>query len=217
MMEILYLERQILVWNKPAGVETQDEEALELLREEIKSREGRSGTPYIHTIHRLDQPTSGIVVLARSSKSLSKLQGFLRERKAEKFYLAWVQGELQKEGRFVDHLVHGSHQAKLDEDGKESSLNYKVLETEKGKSLVLIELETGRYHQIRIQFASRGHPIIGDVKYGGNKWKGEGIALHHYAFKIPHPAREEVLQFQVMPPPSFGEIPGWLKEPFQGF
>ena len=216
-MEIIHLERQVLVWNKPAGVETQDEEALQLLREEINAREGRTGTPYIHTIHRLDQPTSGIVVLARSSKALSKLQASLRERKAEKFYLAWIEGEIEEEGRFVDHLVHASHHAKLDDDGKASSLNYRVIQREKGKSLVLIELETGRYHQIRIQFSSRGHSILGDVKYGAKKWKGEGIALHHYFFKVPHPAREEVLQFQVIPPASFGKLPEWLKEPFQGF
>ncbi len=201
---ILYLERQLFVWNKPAGIETQDEEALQELRDEINRLEGRIGTPFIHPIHRLDQPTSGIVVFARSSKALSRLQESLRDRKCEKRYLAWVEGDVKEEKRLVDKLKHASHHAKIDEEGKESALSYEVLKREKGNSLLLITLETGRYHQIRLQLSSRGHPILGDVKYGAKKnTKCEGIFLHHTFFSIPHPITGEFLQFTIEPPTYF--------------
>jgi len=201
---IIYLERQLFVWNKPAGIETQDERALQELRDEINAKEGRTGTPFIHPIHRLDQPTSGIVVFARSSKALSRLQASLRERKCEKRYLAWVEGEIKEEKRLVDKLAHASHHAKLSESGKESALSYEVVKQEKGKTLLLITLETGRYHQIRLQLASRGHPIVGDVKYGGKKTtQCDGIFLHHTYFSIPHPISGELLEFTVEPPPYF--------------
>ncbi len=198
---ILYLERQLFVWDKPAGVETQDEMALKQLQEEINAREGRTGTPFIHPIHRLDQPTSGIVVFARSSKALSRLQASLRERNCEKRYLAWIEGEIKEEKRLVDKIAHASHHAKLDQEGKESSLNYKIVQKERDRTLLLITLETGRYHQIRLQLASRGHPIVGDVKYGAKKSNlSPGILLHHTYFSIPHPITQEKLEFRSEPP-----------------
>jgi 23S rRNA pseudouridine1911/1915/1917 synthase len=200
-MDILHLERQILVWNKPAGIETQDERAHYALCQEINKREDRTGTPFLHPIHRLDQPTSGIVVFARSSKALSRLQESLRERNVKKTYLAWVEGTLQGEGKLSDTLKHASHQAIVDSEGKSSHLYFKVLENQNKRTLLLIQLMTGRYHQIRLQFSSRGHPIIGDTKYGARP--APRLLLHHYAFTIPHPITSAALSFKAPPGAEF--------------
>lgn len=197
---ILYEDNHIVVVDKPRGLLTQasgtDRDNLEdLLKEEIRIRDNKPGNVFLHAVFRLDKPVSGIVLFAKTSKALSRLQQTQREKKAEKKYLALVEGRLAKDkGRLEHKLVHDSYRAKVSPEGKLAKLRYQVVEADERQSLLQITLETGRYHQIRVQLATIGHPIVGDHKYGSSVDFEDGmIALHHETLKIAHPITGEIL------------------------
>lgn len=206
MVEVLFEDNHLLVLSKPANLATQPAKGHHDSLEDrakiyLKAKYKKPGNVYLHAIHRLDTPVSGIVVFAKTSKALSRLQESMRTGKTKKVYTAWVEGVLTEErGVLEDWLIHGDFRAlrgKEGEDGaKRSILVYRVKKKEKEKTLVEIELKTGRYHQIRAQFGLRGHPIWGDVKYGSClPYLKAGIALHHSFFSIPHPVTGEVVIF----------------------
>lgn len=205
MVEVVFEDNHLLVVVKPANLATQPAKGHSDSLEErakawIKSKYQKPGNVYLHAIHRLDTPVSGIVVFAKTSKSLSRLQVSVREGKTKKIYKAWVEGVLEDGGVLEDWLIHGDYKAlkgkKGGEGAKKCLLTYSVVKREKDKTLVEIELKTGRYHQIRAQFALRGHPIWGDVKYGSKlPYPEAGIALHHSSFSIPHPISGEMQVF----------------------
>lgn len=188
-MKVLYLDNHLLIVEKPAGVATQPD-----LEEEgklyLKEKFNKPGNVFLHAVHRLDKPVSGIVILARTSKALSRLNQLQRERKIVKKYEALIEGRLkQKEGRLTHLLAHGSGKALVGE-GKEAILDYRVLSESEGITHVEISLVTGRYHQIRAQFGANGTPILGDYKYGAKK-KADRLYLHHSRSSFPHPVKEE--------------------------
>ncbi|GAB5411116.1 MAG: pseudouridine synthase [Chlamydiales bacterium] len=199
---VLYLDNHLLIVNKPAGLLTQPTDCSSDSLEErakayIKERFEKPGAVYLHAVHRLDRPVSGIVLFARTSKALSRLQEQQRNREIQKVYFALVDQEPKKKSGELKHkLLHGSHKAEVCERGKEAILRYKVV----GKNLLRIELVTGRYHQIRAQLAAIGSPIVGDKKYGSHMSCPEGqIALHHGEMVFVHPTTKKEINISKQP------------------
>ncbi len=201
-MNVIYSDNHLLAAIKPAGIATQPHEGssdnfLDRAKEWVKKKYNKPGKVFLEPIHRLDKPVSGIVLFARTSKALSRLQEMMRQQALRKVYYAWVEtGELEPQGTLEHYLVHGEHRAHTvpasHPEAKLARLHYTTLEENRGKSLVEIVLETGRYHQIRAQFSAVGSPVVGDVKYGSaQQWRKEGIALHHAKLEFSHPVTKE--------------------------
>lgn len=206
MIKVLYEDNHLLVVDKPAGLLTQpsgtDEDSLESqCKQWIKERDNKPGNVYLHAVHRLDKPVSGIVVFAKTSKALSRLNESIREQKVKKWYTAMTElAPETDEGTLQHYLTHDEHRASVekirDKTAKLAILHYRVLELKKEGTILEIRLETGRYHQIRAQLAEAGCSIIGDKKYGAcSNYLPDAIALHHHRFEIPHPVSGEILQF----------------------
>ena len=211
-MHILFEDNHLLVLNKPCGMVTQDteghSESLELnAKQYIKKASDKPGNVYLHAVHRLDTPTSGIVLFAKTSKALSRLQESLSNNLFEKSYVALVQGKLSRPSAKLEHwLIHGEKQAvvsnKNEKEAKQCLLSYEVLTEIAGNSFVKIILKTGRYHQIRAQFSAIFHPIVGDSKYGSKLFfHTDAIALHHIELTLPHPITKEKLCITAHLPP----------------
>ena len=200
-MDIIYHDRDILVCIKPAGVKSTDEPGglPELLRKELGDPNAN-----LRTVHRLDQAVSGLMVLATRAKAASELSRQMREGEFHKEYLAVVHGSLPETGTFTDLLLRNKQERKtyvVDAPGKdvqEAVLDYIRLAEAEGLSLVKVNLRTGRTHQIRCQFSSRGYPLVGDKKYG----RGEDcpIALWSYRLTFAHPYSGETMEFAQEPP-----------------
>ena len=201
MLKILFEDNHLLCVVKPKNLLTQhspDENSLEdIAKEYIKTTYNKPGNVYLHAIHRLDKLTSGIVVFAKTSKALSRLNEMMREGEYEKQYEALVEGKVSPEVGTLEHyLIHGDHKAIIakasNKEAKKSVLHYKVVAIEGTTSRLTIRLETGRYHQIRAQFAAIGHPVVGDTLYGAKTSSPEsGIMLHHAALTFCHPVTKE--------------------------
>lgn len=207
---IIYQDNHLLVVNKPPGLLTQPDDSaqsslLEVCRLWVKEKYQKPGNVFLEAVHRLDKPASGIVLFAKTSKALSRLNASIRSKEAIKKYLALVSGDpSQFEGTLVNYLVHGNFKAMIAAQknplAKEARLSFKVLKRESHRTFIEVILETGRYHQIRAQFAAIGCPLLGDLKYGGPPFLGEGIALHHAFLELPHPITKEKVVFRSDPP-----------------
>ena len=197
-LEVLYLDNHLLAVNKPPGLLTQPTTTgapdLETLAKAwIKKKFEKKGNVFLHPIHRLDKPVSGIVLFARTSKALSRLNAQMRQKTLHKVYFAKVEGHLTSPNGTLKHtLTHGSHKALLSPSGKEALLSYTTLKTYPHSTLIEIVLHTGRYHQIRAQWGHSGHPIVGDLKYGSTQ-KASRIALHHGRLTFAHPISKHQL------------------------
>jgi len=201
-LDILYSDNHILAVNKPAGLSTQvsnehKESLEEYAREWVRREFNKPGNVFLHTVHRLDRPVSGAVLFARTDKALSRLNAFLRDKKAEKIYFAVIQGNPPAEtGTLIHHHSHGNFKAKITQNPHKNSkiavLEYERIAKVSGLSLLKINLETGRYHQIRAQLSFAGFPIAGDTKYGSRiKTDNEAVALHHRKLTFKHPTQQE--------------------------
>lgn len=199
-MEIVYQDKRIVVAIKPAGVLSTDEPGgmPELLRAAL-------GTECIRTVHRLDAQVSGLMVFARSAIAASLLSRQIRTRQFEKEYLAVVHGTPPQSGILRDLLARDSATRMTyvthtpGKDAREAILDYEVLNSCEGLSLVRVRLHTGRTHQIRVQFQSRGWPLAGDKKYGLPEDTCP-IALWSHRLRFRHPETGEVLEFTAPPP-----------------
>ena len=201
-MDILYADKRILVALKPAGVLSTDEEGgmPSLLRRHLGDDKA-----CVRTVHRLDAAVSGVMVFARSVKAASLLSQQMRERRFTKEYLAVVHGCPPPSGELRDLL--GRDKARRvtyvadapGPDVREAKLSYEVLECREGLSLVRVRLYTGRTHQIRVQFASRGFPLAGDKKYGVEDGF-DTIALWSHRIGFAHPETGEAVEFSALPP-----------------
>lgn len=204
--EVTFCDNHILVANKPAALLTQPddsgEDSLEgIAKRWVKERYHKPGNVFLHAIHRLDRPVSGLVLFARTSKALSRLNEQSRQQEIQRIYTAEVEGILpQKEGRLDHYLIHGEHRSLLaqpdDKEAKHARLTYRAIHFNPHTTLVSIELETGRYHQIRAQFSAIGHPIVGDQKYGARSGRKDLIHLHCEKLSFEHPVTKEPLQFE---------------------
>lgn len=213
-LNVLYEDNHIIVVVKPCNVlsqsdATHDIDMLTMVKQYVKEKYNKPGNVYIGLVHRLDRPVGGVMVFARSSKAAARLSDSIKKHEFTKKYLAIVNGILKdKEGRFTDYLFKqedGNTIVTNKNKGKESILDYKVLEENKERDLSLVEVSllTGRHHQIRVQFASRNHPLYGDQRYG--KSDNNQIALWAYKIEFIHPVKKEKMEFTYFP----NKIDGW--------
>jgi 23S rRNA pseudouridine1911/1915/1917 synthase len=233
-LEILYDSGPCLVVNKPPGLLTQAPAGIDSLEVRVKAfyreREGKQGNIYLGVPHRLDRPVSGAIVFARHVRAAQRLAAQFENRTVTKVYWALVEGEpADDEGTWIDHLHkrHGMAQSIVvppdDPRGKVAIMHWRVLTRhiaepswsgEPGRdgramcTMLEVQLETGRTHQIRVQAASRGHPVAGDAQYGAKRAFGEqfederlrGIALHARQLGFNHPMTGEPVDILAPPP-----------------
>jgi 23S rRNA pseudouridine1911/1915/1917 synthase len=202
-LEVLYEDNHLIVVNKRAGDivqgdKTGDQPLSDIVKDYIAEKYNKPGKVFIGVVHRLDRPTSGAVVFARTSKALERMNKMLRERQVDKTYWALVEGHPKQEGAtLVHHLKKNSKNNKstafsrAGSDTKRAVLHYAVLAKLDLYALLEITLETGRHHQIRSQLAAIGHPIRGDLKYGFKRPnKDGGIHLHARKISFVHPVKK---------------------------
>jgi len=202
MIKILYEDNHLLVVVKPINVpvcedSSGDLDLLTYLKGYIKEKYNKPGNVYLGLIHRLDRPVSGIMVFAKTSKCASRLSEQVRSGKLHKKYYAVICGSLRGSGVFNDKLLKDSrtNMVCVDSRGKDSSLEYNVISSKGNFSLVDINLITGRSHQIRVQFSSRGYPLYGDQRYNKSASVGEQIALFSYYLSFYHPISGDLIEF----------------------
>ncbi len=230
-VDVLYEDNHCLVLNKPAGLLSQadatgDPCLVSWARDYLKARYQKPGNVYVGLVHRLDRPTSGALLLARTSKAASRLADQFRTGKVAKTYWAIVEGQLElPEGQWDDILEKDRQQNRVylvDEptrEGKMARLHYRVLSCGKGLSKLELCPDTGRSHQLRVQLAGRGLPIVGDRKYGAATLLAaeDGhfrIALHARELSFTHPTREQVISIVAPVPADWPEFaPGWWERP----
>ncbi len=208
MNKIVYEDNHVLVVEKRRDVlsqkdNTNDPDLLTELKDYIKEKYNKPGNVYLGLVHRLDRPVGGIMVFARTSKAAERLSKEIKEHNFSKVYLAVVEGTFEeKSGSMEDYLLKIEKENKtiVDENGKYAKLNYEVIAEKDNLSLVKIKLETGRSHQIRVQFSSRNHPLWGDQKYNEEAKVKEHIALWAYELGFVHPTTKEYMCFKLDPP-----------------
>lgn len=201
-MELIYKDTDIVVCVKPPRVLSTDEPGgvPDLVRQALGDEKAD-----IRTVHRLDRVVSGLMVLARNPQAASELSRQIREDEFQKEYLAVIHGEPEENGRLEDLLFRDKARKMtmvVDQEGKgvqPASLRYQVLQRKNGLSRVRIQLETGRTHQIRVQFSSRGMPLVGERKYSLLEDPCE-IALWSYRLAFAHPTTGEKMEFALEPP-----------------
>lgn len=204
-LEVLYEDNHIIVVVKPINIlsqsdNTKDIDMLNIIKNYIKEKYNKPGNVYLGLVHRLDRPTGGVMVFARTSKSASRLSKQIKEGSLKKTYLAVVPNFNLKKGTFIDYLEKDKNNNSIitsKEKGKYAKLNFETITKKNNKSLVKIDLLTGRHHQIRVQFSSRGYPLYGDQRYG--KMDKKQLALFAYKLEFLHPVTKEKMVFKKEP------------------
>jgi 23S rRNA pseudouridine1911/1915/1917 synthase len=204
--DVLYEDNHLLIVNKTAGVlvqgdETGDIPLVELCKKYIKEKYNKPGEVFLGVVHRLDRPVSGVVAFARTSKALERMNELFRDRQTKKIYWAIVKNKPKEEsGTLVHWLVKNEKNnkvtafAKENKEGQRSELNYRLLKYQSGFYLLEVNPITGRPHQIRVQLASMGCVIVGDVKYGyDNPNADKSICLHARQLSFIHPVKKETI------------------------
>lgn len=216
--DILFEDNHIIVVRKPQNIPTQaditgDEDMLSLVKEYIKQTYHKPGNVYVGLVHRLDRPTGGVMVFAKTSKAAARLSEQLKTDAFQKTYFAVVEGTpRERAGRLEHYLKKDEKENKvvivpmLTEGAKKAVLNYKVLEEAQGYSLVQIQLITGRSHQARVQMASLKTPIYGDAKYGKHATTTNNLNLFAVELRFEHPVQKTQMVFRAYPPT---EKPMW--------
>ena len=209
-MKILYEDNHIIVVVKECNVPVQEDSSkdidmLTMIKRYLKEKYNKAGNVYLGLVHRLDRPVGGVMVFAKTSKAASRLSNEIRLGKVEKKYIALVHNKTKDKDILKDKLIKDekTHMSYVNDLGKESILEYNLLNYKNNMSLLEINLITGRHHQIRVQLSHHGYPIYGDQKYGIDK---EGIQIHLWAYKLKfkHPVKDEIMDFTY--------YPDWYKE-----
>ena len=214
-LQVLYEDNHLVIVNKRAGDivqgdKTGDQPLSEIIKEYIAEKYDKPGQVFLGVVHRLDRPTSGVVVFARTSKALERMNKKLRDRDVDKRYWALVQGHPSPEAKSLEHHLkknprnNKSTAFKASGEGtKRAVLHYETLHQFDQYSLLEIRLETGRHHQIRSQLSAYGYPIKGDLKYGSKRSNKDG-SIHLHARKIifEHPVKKTPLEVVAPTPPD---------------
>ena len=206
-MRVLYEDNHLIIVNKAPseivqGDKTGDKPLSEVIKEYLKEKYHKPGNVFCGVTHRLDRPTSGVVVFAKTSKALSRLNEIFRNGEVDKTYWAVVKNKPEKEeDRLTHYLIKNEKNNKstaFDSEKphtKKAVLHYKLISTSEKYYLLEIDLETGRHHQIRCQLAKIGSPIKGDLKYGAERSNPDGsISLHARTISFIHPVSKEKIE-----------------------
>lgn len=206
-LQVLFEDNHVIIVNKRAGDivqgdKTGDKPLSEVVKSYLKDKYNKEGNVYLGVVHRLDRPTTGIVMFSKTSKALPRLNKLFAEKSAQKTYWALVKNQPEKlSGTLVHWLIKNPKNNKSTaylkevEGSKKAILHYKVIKTLDNFYLLEIDLETGRHHQIRSQLASIGCPIRGDLKYGFDRSnKDASISLHARSLCFTHPVKKEELK-----------------------
>lgn len=206
MNNIVYEDNHLIVLEKPRNVlvqsdNTNDLDLLTMVKKFLKEKYNKPGNVYLGLVHRLDRPVGGIMVFAKTSKAASRLSDMIRTHNFKKTYYAVVCGNILSDEVFEDYLkkIEANNTTIVDESGKYAKLTYNVVKRVNDLSLVKINLETGRSHQIRVQFSSRGFPLWGDQRYNSLAKPGQQIALWAYSISFAHPVTKNILEFSLNP------------------
>jgi 23S rRNA pseudouridine1911/1915/1917 synthase len=210
--QIAYEDNHILILNKlPSeivqGDKTGDLPLTEKVKNFIKQRDQKPGNVFCGLVHRLDRPVSGLVILAKTSKGLSRFNELFREKTIKKSYLAVVKNKPPKTEDTLVHYLLKNEKSNISkafqkpvQHALEAKLSYKVIAQSDNYTLLLIQLHTGRHHQIRAQLSAIGCPIKGDLKYGFDRSnKGGFIHLHSFKAEFEHPVKKENIVVQAWP------------------
>lgn len=209
---ILHEDNHIIVVLKPQNIpscedESKDKDMLTIIKEYIKVTYNKQGNVYLGLVHRLDRPTGGVMVFAKSSKAAARLSEQIKNGDFDKRYFAVLMGEPKEEKATLTHYMKKNTVNNMVyvcpptvSGAKFAELEYSVLEQQNGLSLVDVRLHTGRSHQIRVQMNAIGTPLYGDMRYGGEKAKKGHLALWAYYLSFTHPVSKERLVFRVQPP-----------------
>ncbi len=175
-IKVLYEDNHLIGVFKPAGVLVQPDISkkaclMDEVKKYLKNKYNKKGNVFLGLLHRIDQPVSGVVLFAKTSKGASRLSEQFRNNEIEKIYKAMVIGKVEKkEGVLIDYIIKDEEKKKAiisdKKKGKKAELYYKVISSNDKYSFLEIRIKTGRFHQIRVQLSSIGHPIVGDLKYG---------------------------------------------------
>ena len=213
-INILYEDNHLLVVNKPANLpvckdSSNDPDLLTILKEYIKNKYNKPGNVYLGLVHRLDRPTEGIMVFAKTSKAAERLSKQIQNKQFTKTYYAIVLGKLKNKDTLEDYLIKdeatNTSYITTKDKGKLAILSYEVINSIDNLNLVKINLHTGRHHQIRVQFASRNNPLYGDHKYNNQVKKDnhENLALIAKELSFYHPTTKELLTFNIDLPKKY--------------
>ena len=213
-LQVLFEDNHIVIVNKRSGDITQgdktgDKPLSDVVKEYIKKKYDKAGNVFLGVVHRLDRPTSGVIIFARTSKALERLNKMLRDKIINKTYWAVIKNHPEKEkNTLINYLKKNPKNNKSSvytkeiTDSKKAILHYNVIKKLDNYSLVEIDLETGRHHQIRAQLSFIGFPIKGDLKYGFNRSNKDGsIHLHARKIEFVHPVTKEQISI-IAPTPK---------------
>ncbi len=216
-LNVVYEDNHLLVVVKPQNVlsqqdSTNDEDMLSMCKEYIKNKSNKAGEAFVGLVHRLDRPTGGLMVFAKTSKAASRLSEQIKNGEFSKEYLTVVVGRPREVSAKLTHYLKKDEinnvvrvVPMLESGAKKCELIYKTLDYNDKLSLLNVKLLTGRSHQIRVQMSTIGNPVFGDVKYKGDIVKGYNLALWAYKLVFIHPTTKQVLNFVCYPPED--EIP----------
>lgn len=212
MCDIIFEDNHLLVVIKPQNIpvqedESKDDDMLRKLKRYLVEKYNKPGDAYVGLVHRLDRPTGGVMVFAKTSKAAGRLCEQIKTDEFEKTYLAVVNGKPRLDrARLVNFLKKDERNnivkicPEFENGAKKAELDYQVLASNDKYSLVKVNLITGRSHQIRVQMAGINCPIVGDVKYGKEEKAKTNMALWATSLKLNHPVTKQRLTFKVFPP-----------------
>lgn len=212
-MEVLYEDNHIIIVNKTSseivqGDKTGDKPLSEIIKEWLKEKYSKPGNVFVGVTHRLDRPVSGVVVFAKTSKALSRLNDMFRLGDVKKTYWAIVKNAPKYESQTLIHHIYRNEKTNKSiaydsprKGTKEAELSYKVIAVSDRYNLLEINLKTGRHHQIRCQLSKIGSPIKGDLKYGAERSNANGgISLHARSIEFIHPVSKKIISITASVP-----------------
>ena len=205
-INVIYEDNHIIIVEKPINIpsqqdNTKDIDMITIIKNYIKIKYQKPNNVYLGLVHRLDRPVGGVMVFAKTSKAASRLTNEIKNNQIKKTYYAVIHGKINNKGHLEDYLYKDSKTNTSyvtdKNNGKLAILDYELIDYKNNLSLIKINLITGRSHQIRVQFASRGFPLVGDQKYNKKPIKNTNIALFAKKLELIHPTKKEYLSFEI--------------------